>query len=234
MFIDNEITRTPNGLTNRPVGDIFNSLRMPDPTRYHAYYEDFDRYAAGEWNITEAGVATQVLDNENGGRLLVTNAAADNDRSVQFKDGESFLFETGAPCFYRTLVQVNLHTQSDSFFGLVIETATDPVGTAPTDGVFFRIDDGDALIDFVATKNSTAVSSLAIATAVDAVDLELAFFWDGIDRIWAAVNGAAVASITPGVSLPDDEELAPMFTIQNGEAVAKTLSVDYIFAAMER
>jgi hypothetical protein len=35
-------------------------------------------------------------------------------------------------------------------------------------------------------------------------------------------------------NLVDDEDLTPTFAIQNGEAVAKTMTVDYIFVAKER
>jgi hypothetical protein len=34
--------------------------------------------------------------------------------------------------------------------------------------------------------------------------------------------------------MPDDEDLTVSFGIQNGEAVAKTMTVDYILAAMDR
>jgi hypothetical protein len=35
-------------------------------------------------------------------------------------------------------------------------------------------------------------------------------------------------------NLCDDEELTISFGIQNGEAVAKTMSIDYIFVSKER
>jgi len=231
MFTDLEVTRFQNGVTNRPVGDIFNSLCTLDPTRFHTFFDDFDTYLAADWTVTEVGVATQALADANGGRLLVTNAAADNDSSFSDKVGESFLFELGKKAFFRALFQVNDATQSDFIMGLQI---TDTTPLAVTDGVYFRKDDGDALLDFLAIKNSVAVTATGIETVVDATDLEVAFFWDGISRIWYGVNGSALGFIDPGASLPDDEVLTVSFGVQNGEAVAKTMAVDYIFAAMER
>jgi hypothetical protein len=230
-FIDNLVTRYENGVTNRDVGDIFNSLKLPDPTRLHTYYEDFDYYLAADWVVTEVGVATQVLQDADGGRLLITNAGADDNSSFQNKVGESFLFALGTPAFFRALLQVSDATQSDFIMGLQI---TDTTPLAVTDGVFFRKDDGDANLDFVAIKDSVAVESLAVFTVLDATDLEVAFYWDGIDRIWFAVNGTALGFITPGVSLPDDEVLTISFGIQNGEAAIKTMAVDFVYAAMER
>jgi hypothetical protein len=47
------------------------------------------------------------------------------------------------------------------------------------------------------------------------------------------VNGV-VAGTSVTTNLPDDEDLAISFALQNGEAVAKTMTVDYIFVAKER
>lgn len=48
-------------------------------------------------------------------------------------------------------------------------------------------------------------------------------FMDGTN-VGSSVNTNAV----------DDEDLTISFGIQNGEAVAKTMTVDYIFAALQR
>ena len=63
--------------------------------------------------------------------------------------------------------------------------------------------------------------------------VRLGFFYDGASAIEYSVNG-----VTKGTSvttnLVDDEDLTVSFAIQNGEAVAKTMTVDYIFVAKER
>lgn len=230
-LIDNRVTRFGNGVTNRPENDIFASLRTMDPTLYHTFFEDFDYYVAANWTVTEVGVGTRALQDADGGRLLVTNAAADDNHNYFNKVGESFLFETGKKLFFRALFQVNDATQSDFIMGLQI---TDVTPLDVTDGVFFQKDDGDALLDFHAEKNNVAVSAAGIFTVQDATDLEVAFFWDGIDRIWYSINGTVTGFITPGASLPDDEVLTVSFAIQNGEAVAKSMALDYIFVAKER
>jgi len=47
-------------------------------------------------------------------------------------------------------------------------------------------------------------------------------------------DGAKVGQIASTVNAPDDEELTISFGIQNGEAVVKTLSLDFLMAAVER
>ena len=85
-------TNYPKGLTNNTAQNILGNLKTVDPTLYHAYFEDFDEYHAVNWTVTETGAATQALTNADGGVLLVTNAAADDDASfsqktITMKDG---------------------------------------------------------------------------------------------------------------------------------------------------
>jgi hypothetical protein len=231
-LINNTVTRLPAGITNREVSDIFNSFKMPDPSRYHVFNEDFDYYVAANWVVTETQAgATQALTDGDGGRLLLTNTAADNDLVALQKVGESFLFELAKPLFFRARFQVSDATQSDIIMGLQI-TDTTPLDV--TDGVFFQKDDGDANLDFYAEKNNVQVAATAIATLANDTMVEVAFFWDGVDRIYYGVNGTVLGFIEPSTSLPDDEVLTVSFAIQNGEAVAKTMTIDSILVAKER
>lgn len=223
-------TRFTNGLTtvakNSPLGEFI----LPAPTTAHTYFEDFDTYTAADWTVTEVGVATQALADEDGGVLLVTNAAVDNDSSFSQKVGESFLFEAGKKTWFSARLKVSDATQSDWVVGLQI-TDTTPLDV--TDGVFFRKDDGDTNIDLVVEKDNTATTEAAIGTNADDTYVTLSFYYNGNDAIIGYVNGVAAASLVT-TNLPDDEVLTISFGIQNGESVAKTMSVDYIFAAKER
>jgi len=223
-------TRYPNGLTTAAKTSPMGEFILPDMTKAHVYMEDFDYYTAADWTVTEVGTATQVLANVDGGRLLITNAAADNDSSFNQKVGESFLFVAGKKLWFDCLLQVNDAIESDFVIGLQI-TDTSPL--AVTDGVFFIKADGAATIDLVVEKNTVATTTSAVATVANSVDIRLSYFYNGIDEIQIFVDGAHVAtSVT--TNLPDDEALTISFGIQNGEAVAKTMTVDYVMAAKER
>jgi len=233
----NTPTRYPKGVGTAIASSALGMYGNPNPFKYHVYANDFNEYAAGDWTITTteagAGSATEAVTDKDGGALLITNAAGDNDLDNLQLAGEGFAMATGKAAWFSAKFQVNDATQTDVFFGLIIKTATDPVGTAPTDGIFFRKDDGDTDIDFVVTKDSTATTASAIATLADDTDVELAFYYDGVDTITYFVDDVRVGtSVT--TNLPDDEILSVMMHIQNGEAVAKTMTVDWIFAAKER
>lgn len=232
MFIDNLVTRFPNGVTNRDVGDIFNSLKCNDPTRYHTYFDDFDYFNAASWTVTETQAgATQALTDGDGGLLALVNSAADDDLNAIQKVGESFKFESGKKLFYRIRCKVSDATQSDVVVGLLI-TDTTPLDV--TDGVYFIKSDGAATLTFAAEKNNVAVSAAAIATMVSDTFIELAFFYDGDSRIYYGSNGTVLGYITPAASFPDDEELTVSLAVQNGDGNARTLTIDYVFAAKER
>jgi hypothetical protein len=224
------VTRNPTGFTTVAQTDTLGQFILPAPTTAHVYFNDFDTYTAADWTVTEVGVATQVLADEDGGALLVTNAAADDNSSFSQKVGESFLMEAGKKSWFEARFKVSDATQSDFIFGLQI-TDTTPLDV--TDGIFFRKDDGDANVDFVVEKDNTASTSTAVTTVADDTYIKLGFYFDGKDKVTAFANGVAVSALDT-TNLPDDEILTVSFGIQNGEAVAKTMTVDYIFAAKQR
>ena len=146
--MSNGPTHFRSGVSNTSPGDPLYKFGMLDPTKWHTYFNDFDTFAAADWTITTteggAGDATEALTNADGGRLLITNDDADDDRDFFQKVGESFKFATGKRLFFKALFQVSDATQSDFVMGLQI---TDTTPLAVTDGVYFRKDDGDALLD---------------------------------------------------------------------------------------
>lgn len=227
-------TRFPNGVTNVGLSDVLGQFGQLDPTSWHTFFTDFDVYSTSQWVITTteagAGSATEVITDEDGGVLLITNAAGDNDLDFLQSKGELFLLEAGKKTVFKTRIAVSDATQAEFVVGLQIRDTT---SLAVTDGIYFRKDDGDTNIDFVVIKDSTATTATAAGTAVDATYIELAFYYNGIDEITYFVDGVSQGK-SAVTNLPDDEELTVSFGLQNGEAVAKTLSVDYLLVSKER
>lgn len=224
-------TRFPFGVTNVGEENSLADLGMPSPTKFHTYMEDFDYYVAGDWTVTETDSgATQALTDGDGGLLLVTNTAADNDLVGIQKKGESFRFASGKKLFFEARFKVSDATQSDLAIGLQI-TDTTPLDI--TDGVFFIKADGSTSVSFSVEKNNTATTTASVATMANDTFITLGFNYDGGSVMEYCVNGV-VAGTSVTTNLPDDEDLAISFALQNGEAAAKTMTVDYIFVAKER
>ena len=138
--------------------------------------------------------------------------------------------------FFKAKFKVSDATQSDVVMGLTI-TDTTPLDT--TDGIFFQKDDGDTNIDFHIEKDNSATSNAAIGTLADDTFITVAFAYDphgnnGSGSVSIFMDDAKVGEQTTLTNIPDDEELTIAFGIQNGEAAAKTMTIDYIMCAVER
>ena len=224
-------TRFPNGVTNVGESSPFADMGQPAATKFHTYFEDFDYYTAGDWTVTETDAnATQALTDGDGGLLLITNTAADNDLVALQKKGESFLFASGKRLFFEARFKVNDATESDVVMGLRI---TDASPLDVTDGVFFIKADGSTSVSLLVEKNNTATTTSSVATMADDTFITLGFAYDGASTIEYSVNGA-VTGTSVTTNLPNDEVLTVSFAIQNGAAAAKTMTIDYIFVAKER
>ncbi len=230
------VTRFPNGISTAAPNSTLHNMGAPDPTRFHSWLEDFDRYISTEWTVTEVGTATQVIIDGDGGLLEIVNSAGATDSAFLAWDGgasaalENFKFEAGKKLFFKARFKVSDATQSDFVIGLQKKDTT-PLDV--TDGVFFQKDDGDALLDFYVEKDNVPTIATGIATVEDDTFLTIGFEYNGVDFVDYYVNDAKQGSSIVE-NLPDDEELSISFGIQNGEAVAKSMIVDYIFVAKER
>ena len=231
-------TNFPNGISTADRGTELERLILPDPTQAHVYFNDFTTYVAGDWTITTTeggtGNASEALTNVAGGALLITNDDADNDSDEFQLAVESFKFASGKKSWFKTRFKVSDATQSDWIIGLCITDTT--LIDAVSDGVYFKKDDGDASIDFALELNGSATEASGIATQSDDTFVTLGWYFDGdtTNGIKYYVDGTHKGTQTTMTNLCTDEELAVSFALQNGAAAAKTMTMDYIFAAQER
>ncbi len=201
----------------------------------HEFKEDFDYFVSGDWTQTDQATPTVALIDGMGGILRIANDVNDTDFTSLLKVGESFLFQTTTDIWYETRIKTNDATDSVIFAGLVIKSATDPVGTAPTDGVYFYKADAAAPVVLKIVKNSTATTSGTVLSMADATWCRLGFHYSSADSaIYVYGDGVLVRTITTLTNLPDDEELTPYMAIENGAGASKQLDTDYIYAAQTR
>lgn len=231
------VTRYVNGVNNVADNSIMADFGMMDPSKWIVFFDDFVRYAAGDWTITKteagAGSATHTLTDINGGALLITCDDADNDNVFYQKVGEAFLMSSSKKAFFKTRFKVSDATQSDIVFGLQV-TDTSPLDV--TDGIYFIKADDAATVNVICRKDASTGSNSAssIATLANDTFVELAWYYDGEGVLYYAVDGVVKGSITASSAYLPDTELCVSFGIQNGAAAAKNMTVDYVFAALER
>lgn len=230
----NSVTRFPYGVTNVAGNDIFADMVKADPTKFHEYYNDFDTYTAGDWVVTETQAgATQALTAGDGGWLLLTNSAADDDLNAMQKTPAAFSFTAGKKAFFKARFKVSDATQSDVVIGLQVVDTT-PLDV--TDGIYFLKADGAKTVDFICRKNASSgsTSASAITSLADDTFITLAFYYNGESKVYYAVDGSVKGSLDASSTYLPDTITTVSFAIQNGEAAAKTMTLDFVYAAVER
>ena len=228
-------THFTSGVTNVGTDSTLGKLKAPAPHKYHQYFNDFDTYLASDWTITTTedgtGSASEALADGDGGVLLVTNAAGDNDHDFFQLVKEGFKFESGKQIGFHVRFKTNDATQTDIVAGLQL-TDTTPLDV--TDGIFFLKSDGAATISFIVEKDSTQSTLTLPNSLADDTFMTLGFIYDPKDQKFHVFQNNVLAGTVVSTNAPDDEELTLSFGIQNGAAAAKTLSVDYVGAYKER
>jgi hypothetical protein len=232
-LIQGHTTRFNYGVTNASPGTTLGNMGQLDPTLFHTYFNDFDTYLASDWIVTETGTATQALTPGLGGWLLITNDALEDDASFSQLTTATFQPTVGKRLFFKARFKVSEATQSDLQIGLII---TDTTPLDATDGIYFQKDDGDAALDVYVRKNATtgSTSETNIATVVSDTFMTVGFEYDGSETVLAYVDNVLVARLDASSTYLPDTLLNVSFGYQNGSAGAKTMTLDYIFAAQER
>jgi len=231
-----------------PSVSIMNEIGIADPTKFQVYFNDFFDYDANFWVVTSteagSGSATEtIVDATERGVLQLLCDDADNDNTfMQFAGNsggaasEHWKFNSGKRFVFKCRVSMDDVDQTSMFIGLHITDTTPGLGGGSvSDGVMFFVDDNDAdgTVGLRVRKDDTQTVTSSIATMVDATMIIFTLIYDGGTVLQHYVDDVLVGtSVT--TNLPDDEELAISFGVQNGEAAANRLKIDYIHVVSER
>jgi hypothetical protein len=231
------------GVSTANTGSTLEKFPMADPTKTFVYFDDFTTYAAADWTVTEINNATQALAADAPfGALVVTLAGAENDGSQSQLTTENFTMTAGKKAWFKTRFKISDEVQSDLAIGLCILDTTilgDVGGDGLTDGIFFAKEDGDAIVDFHVQKNSTTgqLSTTSVTTLTADTYVTLGWYYDGGREIKLFVNDVHKTSVDIGATFATympDTPVTVSFAVLAGEGEATALTVDYLFAAIER
>lgn len=182
-----------------------------------------------DWTVTRveggAGESTVALADVSGGALLVTTDANENDGINMQALGEAFnLAATGIRALYfGARFKISDATQSDFFIGLSDTNTT--ILAAGDDLIGFRKLDGSTAVSFV-TEKATAETTLAAFTADTGYHIVEFYYDSDVGTLEVFVDGASLGTVAT-TNLPD-EELRVSLHFLAGEAVVKTMTVDWV------
>lgn len=219
------------------VPDIGQYLPVPDWRTMTHWFDDFHKYTAGDWTLTETdSAATEALATGHGGQLLITNTGADNDVTSIQLGTTSFAFASGRRAWMGWRLKASEATDFEILVGLAA-TDTSPIASLPSDGVFFYKADDAATWAFQSRASSAAlVSQSGIATLTANTFQVLEMYYDGGQNILLFVDGKPVSSPSPAAfaSLFGTADLRVTIAVQAGAAAAKTCTIDYGYVLADR
>lgn len=238
-------TRFPKGVNNQASNNRFRMLQTLDPTKWVTYFNDFAGHDSlptatdANYTVTKVGTGTVAQANGLGGWSLITNTAGATDSVFIQKLGSAFQWDKTKAMFFAARLKVSDATLSQVIVGLYIQDTT-PLDA--TDGLFFYKNTGAATFNFVSSKGS-AQDTLACGSFVTDTFKEVAFYYPGKlsqvggvsyyqFEVW--IDAVLQGYLNVAANVPDTQLISVGVGVQNGEAVAKTLTVDYIYAALER
>lgn len=249
------VTRMPNGITNVGEADVLADMPELDPTRVIRIFDDFVNPASATasdvqtWTDNNDGATgTNAFQDAVGGVYNVVTAAADNDYHAMSSVNEVFKFTAGKKAWFKARIKVAEATTNESAWWVgVTDTLTtggfqaNALGPlASYDGaLFWKTPETALTLNFETSNAGTQNTLSAFATSVTDTWTTVAFFWDGVDKVYpfAAVNGSnTLTAYTPqSLTATGLEEMHVVFGVKAGPtAAAETLQVDYILMAQER
>lgn len=233
---DISVTRFPFGTSDQQENTPFNSVPFATKglVNFYQYFNDFMSYLAGEWTITNANGGTLALLDEAGGVLRVTNGATAAWLVSAQKVGNAFLPVIGKKFAARVKVRTDDVINGAILAGLAL---TDTTPLDATDGIFLlKADASAALVLTVANAAAGANrETLALGNMVVDTWFTMDLFYDGIDRLYVAVNGAMVGYLPFTATFAPDIATTPTFFRSNGAAGAsERLDIDTLWFAQER
>lgn len=237
--MNQNITRWPNGFTNGVLGAMLGDLKIPNPATYHMLFDDFDKYTAADWVVseTQAG-ATQGIAAGDGGLLALVNTAADADlNSIQWAGGTgavspTFLFDSTKDMLFSARAKIDDATNGALLMGLAIAD-TSPIASLPATGMFvYKAAASTYPQGYLRTGGSGVLTTNTGAALSNDTFVNMGIVYsavEGVCRLFVGDYAYQLPSIVAPGAL-----LAPIISVANGTAAARTLTVDWYMAAKAR
>lgn len=190
--------------------------------------------STNDWTVVkDSGAAVAIVADTAGGELALTSAATTNDDGASIQGNEIFLPASGRTIWFAARVKNSKVDQSDMFFGLTQNFATNPEAVlTASNRIGFQIDDGGASVLCKTEASDTETSTDSGADMVNDTYVNLALKVSGTSAVEFFVNGALVA--THSTNIPTTELAPAAFSLSGDNLGTRVTTLDYILAAATR
>lgn len=236
----NNPTRYPAGVVNSTQDASWGNFLQPRPDLYTMYFDDFLKYTATDWVVTEtdSGATQAIAAAGEGGQLVITNTAADADNvSLQWAGGSGavatqFTWDSTKDFVVAARFKLGAVIDQAAVIGVAI-TDTSPAASLPVNGIFFYKADGAAAL-IASVRKAGASTSIALGNMVADTFVDVMLFYTAADGTWRAFSGGNLVGSVSTASISPTAALAPTLALLNGDAVANVLTVDRLIVAKQR
>jgi len=216
---------------------------MIDIIDAHRFVDDFcnDLYIGDRWNLeespSESGIKLETCVNQVNGVFDFDTNGEDDAYGELTQPCECWKLVNCYPLYGEIRFKLSDVTACEFWFGY---TQDNSWFTTPNNYVVFKLDDGNALLDFATRLNGAVATETApIATLVDDTWYRLGIHWDGdaTIRYFLIADGdfpQTILSTGSHTTNMPTTELALGFGIRAGAAAIKHLYVDYVKSAQKR
>lgn len=192
------------------------------------YRSSVQPYTVEDFTYTETGAAGTLATDAAG--LLFTNDGADNDFE-QLQTLHTYTPAAGKIAVAYARLQVSDATQADTYFGFATAD-TSIVASEPTNSAIFKKDDGDTILNGhtndggVGTETSNLITNWTAATDYDlgVVIVPTSASAGTVHFCYKLASASSWSRVTKTTDFPAGA-VCGTFLNQNGEAVAKTMTV---------
>lgn len=218
--------------------DFYDEIRPL--SKIYGYRNDFSTFVADEWTVTEVGTSTQnILDARNGVLSLISGGTENDGTQLQLggsADGEttgmSFIPVSGKNIWFECNIASPAWTQHEAFVGLHVQD-TSVAESKGSDYIGFIKADGVAFLSASTSANSVVTTATSVFTPTDSATtfVKLGFKVTSLDKVEFYVNDILVSTITTTIPTTG-MKLSIAHTA--GEAVSKTLNIDFVQCYQDR
>ncbi len=217
-------------LSNPAVSPFMRVMHIP-------FLDDQDVNTSDRWDETASGSGTALtIQDAVGNKAKFTNGAGNDEHYYYELKYEKLQLIAGKDIWFWTSIAIGDVDQADMFVGLCADLASGTLFANRVDSIGFTLTDESGLLYAACAKDGSETETTTGLTLSDGIEYWVGFHSNGTSWVdfFAGIKGDEIQRVRIITDLPDDEILAPAFGLQNGEAVANSMTISDIWAFGDR
>jgi hypothetical protein len=229
------VTRLPAGFNTEMPGSPLADFRAPSPYRVDSIASDFNTFTAAQWTLSGTGAAALAIGGDLG-RLDISTANTGNETSLQLGAPTlAFTPDILKDLFFKVRLRCDQLSTGRWIAGLMSSDTT-PIGTAPTNGLYFQKGLGTTTpIQAILRIGGANVATVALGPMPGSnVYSEFTLAYTAANGMLYAFQDDAQYLLAANPTTLGSSALGPAFSVDGTSATTYTLGIDFYRASKGR